>query len=631
MLSIFHILITLLLAVTLTFYVVPQTRLTRFHNKNRFGSVERDGGKGIFRSLSVSGVSFVPIIVASIGVAIMLDVRWADYTHGNPLLGDGIKLMQLFVGMLLLFMVGLKDDLYGIPNSIRVVVLLVTAAMFPVSGLWINNFYGIFGIHTVPYWIGMPFTTLLVAYLTATINLADGIHGLASGQCSVSLLVVLIIAYITGTALPAVVAAAGLGACLSFFIMTIVAKTRQPFFMGSCGSMPMGYLICYSILYIYKYKEWIPVTDGYVLAAFCTMLMPAWDMLRVLKSRLVDGRSILRPDRNMFNHKLFRVGLSRKMVLVAICGINLFYVVVNGYLLNLGVNITWIFVIDIIIFVCVHLTINYFIGRNEHKHASRQWEKVYGCSNWSEEEAIERPWLDEQGIQEKARQILLDMESAQQRIVATTPDMADIPFIPDGMNALERSIKRMVDLVTSMVCLVAFSPLFLICSVLIKLDDGGPVLFRQQRIGRFGRPFTIYKFRSMRLDAENDGPQLSHANGRQDDRLTRAGRFLRRHHLDELPQLWNVLKGDMAFIGYRPERKYFIDQIVQHDPRYAMLYQIRPGVTSYATLYNGYTDTMEKMLKRLELDLYYLKYRSWWFDAKVLILTFLRIIGGKKF
>ena len=96
-------------------------------------------------------------------------------------------------------------------------------------------------------------------------------------------------------------------------------------------------------------------------------------------------------------------------------------------------------------------------------------------------------------------------------------------------------------------------------------------------------------------------------------------------------KLWNVFVGDMAFIGYRPERKFFIDQIMKEDPRYAFLYQIRPGVTSYATLYNGYTDTMEKMLRRLELDLYYLNHRSWWFDMKVLFLTFASIVFGKRF
>ncbi|MGM9725488.1 MAG: sugar transferase [Prevotella sp.] len=202
-------------------------------------------------------------------------------------------------------------------------------------------------------------------------------------------------------------------------------------------------------------------------------------------------------------------------------------------------------------------------------------------------------------------------------------------YIFDGMTEVERNVKRIVDFVIAFLCLIIFSPLFLYCYIAIKREDGEPVIFRQERIGRFGKPFYIYKFRSMKVDAEKNGPALY--NQEQDDRLTKIGRFLRDHHLDELPQLWNVLKGDMAFVGPRPERKYYIDQIIQHDPRYRCLYQIRPGVTSYATLYNGYTDTMEKMLRRLELDLYYLEHRSWWFDIKILANTFLSIVGGKKF
>ena len=167
------------------------------------------------------------------------------------------------------------------------------------------------------------------------------------------------------------------------------------------------------------------------------------------------------------------------------------------------------------------------------------------------------------------------------------------------------------------------------CYLLIKHEDGGKVIFKQERIGRYGRPFTIYKFRSMKMDAEKNGPQL-YAHDRE-KRMTKIGRFLRRHHLDELPQLWNVLKGDMSFVGPRPERKFYIDKIIKEDTRYPFLYQIRPGVTSYATLYNGYTDTMEKMLHRLELDLYYLEHRSWWFDVKILVKTFVNIMFGKIF
>ena len=205
----------------------------------------------------------------------------------------------------------------------------------------------------------------------------------------------------------------------------------------------------------------------------------------------------------------------------------------------------------------------------------------------------------------------------------------DERFIPDGMNGFERNVKRIVDCMIAVILMILFSPLFLICYLAVKSEDGGPAIFKQERIGRFGRPFYIYKFRSMRLDAEKHGPAL-YAGGK-DGRLTRIGKFLREHHLDELPQLWNVFCCDMAFIGPRPERQFFIDQIMKEDPRYRFLFQIRPGVTSYATLYNGYTDTLEKMVRRLRYDLFYLEHRSWGFDFKILFMTFMSIVFGKKF
>lgn len=190
-------------------------------------------------------------------------------------------------------------------------------------------------------------------------------------------------------------------------------------------------------------------------------------------------------------------------------------------------------------------------------------------------------------------------------------------------------MKRAIDIILSFISIIIFSPLLLVIFIGLKLCSNGSVLFKQERIGRGGKAFYILKFRTMIVDSEKDGiPQLTDID---DERLTPFGRWLRSHHLDELPQLWNVLKGDMAFIGYRPERKFFIDKIMRHDSRYELLYQIRPGVTSYATLYNGYTDTMEKMLRRLELDLYYLEHQSLLLDAKILLLTFYKIIWGKRF
>ena len=198
------------------------------------------------------------------------------------------------------------------------------------------------------------------------------------------------------------------------------------------------------------------------------------------------------------------------------------------------------------------------------------------------------------------------------------------------MNAIERFIKRAFDFSLALISLLVFSPLIALIALLIKWEDPkGDIIYKQERIGYKGRPFILYKFRSMRMDAEaNNSPQLF-TDG--DSRLTKVGAFIRAHHLDEFPQLWNVIKGEMSFVGPRPERQFFIDQIMEHNPDYTRLYAVRPGLFSYATLYNGYTDTIEKMLERLRLDLKYLDNYSLWVDVKIIFLTAFSIIFGKKF
>lgn len=190
-------------------------------------------------------------------------------------------------------------------------------------------------------------------------------------------------------------------------------------------------------------------------------------------------------------------------------------------------------------------------------------------------------------------------------------------------------IKRSLDIVLSILGIIITSPLCLVIYLLIKREDGGPVIFRQERIGYGGKPFTIYKFRSMIIEAEKDDkPVLCQRN---DKRMTKVGYFLREHHLDEIPQLWNILKGDMSLVGPRPERKYFVDRIISVNPDYELLYKLRPGIFSPATLYNGYTDTMEKMLERLRMDLEYMRDKSFWLDVKIIYLTLTSLLTGKKF
>lgn len=625
-----NIVIPFVVSTAIALFVLPKTLLSKFHNRYRFGAVTKNG-QTISRARYLGGAAFVPIIIASIGLSALIDMRmFDDIGDLIPLASQITKVFQLLAGMSALYLVGLLDDIVGVSGKTRVSITLLASALFPLSGLWINNLYGLLGIYEMPAWIGMTFTTILIMYLTETIRLTDGIEGLATGQCSISLIITLALCIYSGSMMPGVIASSGLGVTLTFFLLKALRDSNRGTFLGSSGSLPLGYMICFIILCIYREKEWHEYGDGLALTAFCTMLIPAWDMLRVLRSRFTDRRNMSLPDRNQLNHKLRRMGMGRKSVNVTILLLNLGFIGLSGILMNKQVNITLILLGDIILFVLGNFIINFFIEQYSKRTASKEWEKTYGKENWSEEEYEDA--LIELGLEGAAHHILNDEENARNKMLTKNRTQMDsIPFVPDGMNAFERNIKRLIDMVVSACLLIGFSPLFLLCYLLIKFDDHGPAIFKQERIGRFGRPFYIYKFRSMRLDAEANGPQLSHPNGEMDERLTKAGRFLRAHHLDELPQLWNVFCGQMAFIGYRPERLNFIQQIVEHDPRYYMLYQIRPGVTSYATLYNGYTDTMEKMLIRLELDLYYLKHRSWWFDAKILFLTFWHIIGGKRF
>lgn len=188
-------------------------------------------------------------------------------------------------------------------------------------------------------------------------------------------------------------------------------------------------------------------------------------------------------------------------------------------------------------------------------------------------------------------------------------------------------IKRQFDVLFASVALIVLLPVIILIVLVLFLFQNGSVFFVQERIGKGGKPFNIYKLRSMKITSEQDGkPRLAQTN---DKRLTTIGRYLRKHHLDDLPQFWNVLKGDMSIVGPRPERQFYINQIMARNPRYVELYQIRPGLTSYATLKNGYADTIEKMLRRMNMDLIYLRHHTMCFDLKIILLTIVAMIQGE--
>lgn len=195
------------------------------------------------------------------------------------------------------------------------------------------------------------------------------------------------------------------------------------------------------------------------------------------------------------------------------------------------------------------------------------------------------------------------------------------------MTDAELCIKRAFDIIISAVGLVILSPLLLIIALLVRLDSKGTIFYSQERIGLYGMPFRIYKFRTMVENAEANGvPQVTHDN---DPRITRVGHWLRKYRLDELPQLWNILRGDMSIVGPRPERPYFVEQIMKEAPYYCLLYKVRPGLTSWGPIRVGYTDTMEKMIERLNCDVVYVENMSLLLDMKILFFTVGVIVKGK--
>lgn len=608
-------LVPFVLGTILTLSVLSRTRI---NSMSGMFFQNMDGVQDRNTVVQIGGVSIFPLLLIVLSISLGLP-KWfgLDDISRIEVEKSGLRIMQVVAGCAMLYVVGLKNDIHGTSSFVKFSVLFLAACIFPVSRLWIDNLQGLFGITDIPGYIGMPLSVILVMYMTETIIILDDLDGLGIGLATIMFVLFLAFGMIYDFTLGSLVSSSALGIALPYFYMKFIRKSWRKTIVGNAGSYVLGYVLSYLML-SYSQQSGVRMPVGMLFVVMGITMIPMLDVMRILRSRMREERALLTPDRNLIQHRLIRIGLPKDAIPVVIVSLFLFFAVINAvWIINFN-QVTILVIAEFIVWAFLQMIITYLITINEEQHHRIKWEMSYGREAWESKTPVEV-------IRRKQRRFG-DMGLPEYAILGNETD-----FIPDGMSIYESILKRILDVILSFILIMAFSPLFILSYLLIKFNDGGPAIYNQERIGRYGRVFRIHKFRSMRIDAEEMGPALSKSGGENDPRLTKVGKFLRAHHLDELPQLWNVFVGDMSFVGYRPERDVFIKEIIEHDPRYTFLYQIRPGVTSYATLYNGYTDTMEKMLRRLNYDLYYLEHGSLWLDMKILFLTFFSIISGKKF
>lgn len=350
-----------LFAVSLGMVIIP--RILVISHKKRLYDVPDARKVHTMPVPRLGGLSFFPVILMSMFLVIGFRLYFWDMDTSSLSFNMLYEYLFLFVGMTLLYLVGVCDDLVGVGYRYKFAVQIAAAFLLVLSGNWFDSFGGLFGIYSVPVWMGMPFTVFIVVYITNAINLIDGIDGLASGLCCIALSVLSVIFFLRGQYVYALLAICTLGILMPFWCYNVFGNANRghKLFMGDAGSLTLGYVISFLIIHMSVTNEVSPtLSNPYMVIAFSTVLVPLLDVIRVVLHRLREHKNPFLPDKNHFHHKLLRTGM--RVVMVTILGIAVSFIGLNAWL-AWQMNITFLLGINLILWSSLHLTINCFIAK----------------------------------------------------------------------------------------------------------------------------------------------------------------------------------------------------------------------------------------------------------------------------
>ena len=361
-----------LFAVSLGMVIIP--RILVISHKKRLYDVPDARKVHTMPVPRLGGLSFFPVILMSMFLVIGFRLYFWDMDTSSLSFNMLYEYLFLFVGMTLLYLVGVCDDLVGVGYRYKFAVQIAAALLLVLSGNWFDSFGGLFGIYSVPAWMGMPFTVFIVVYITNAINLIDGIDGLASGLCCIALSVLSVIFFLRGQYVYALLAICTLGILMPFWCYNVFGNANRghKLFMGDAGSLTLGYVISFLIIHMSVTNEVSPtLSNPYMVIAFSTVLVPLLDVIRVVLHRLREHKNPFLPDKNHFHHKLLRTGMRVRMVMVCIIAISAFFILLNSSL-AWRVDVTYLFFLNLFCWSILHVGLNGLIKRNRERKESEQ-------------------------------------------------------------------------------------------------------------------------------------------------------------------------------------------------------------------------------------------------------------------